>query len=961
MGRRHFRRLGPFRFKKGPLSVFFKPPSSVSVSYPSRSETSRAGQYVSFSLGETGNRKGIKPPLSGVLQSGLPGSQKEQFLETGHRPFHSERVPSQGTLPDGDFSIGQVSHSARRLGGVHRPVRCLLSSLDSSCVQEVSSLHRRPDCLSVQSCPLRPVISSSGIYSGDGSSGRLLSYSGNPHHPISGRLADSQLGPGGSVSRSLPCVPEGSQAGSLNQSSEIRPHSFSGFRLHRHEISDSVQSSSATRIKTSFPASSGTPLSQVARASCQTTSLLIGSPLFSIGPCSSRPSSSQATSDALASSLEASVRSSISTSSSFSVISPTSQVVDSTRDLLRGTHFQAPTIPVSFHGCQLGRMGSSFRTPGSSVFGSLGLIPTSSSHQYSRNEGCYSLFDRISVPSPGPTCHAIHGQLYGGSIYSQAGRHSLPISMCSSLATPPLLSGEQHSSVGKTSSWTSQCHCRPPLEIFSSSSSRVVSSDGGVTSYLSSLGNANGRSVRNSLECQTAIVRFPCARPLCLGGRRSVAEVGGSFSIRFSTVQLDSGGSKQNALLHKVLRYSDRTSVASEVVVSNSSRPSDRPSGSSSSSSRPSVPRSETNSSSQSFSAPSSRLEIIQRGICKKKFSPAVASLVAKARRGSTGKVYDAKWTIFHNWCRRRKVDSAKPSISEIADFLVFLFRDKQLSVSTIKGYRAMLSHTLKFSRGAARPGSDSVISELIKSFALERPFSRSLTPKWDLAVVLQALTKPPFEPLDQAELKFLSWKTVFLLAFASAKRRSELHALSIEPDLLRFNSDGSVSLAFQPGFLAKNQLPSVLPEPFSIPSLLSICGPSDPDILLCPVRALKAYIKATAVIRGKRNRLFIPTRGSQDISAATISSWLASTIRRAYAHLSSEDRQLLQVRPHEIRALSSSWAFLNKVSLDDVLKAAFWRSSSTFSSFYLRSFSSQSGAIYSLGPLVAAQTIVSA
>ena len=272
-----------------------------------------------------------------------------------------------------------------------------------------------------------------------------------------------------------------------------------------------------------------------------------------------------------------------------------------------------------------------------------------------------------------------------------------------------------------------------------------------------------------------------------------------------------------------------------------------------------------------------------------------------------------------------------------------------------------MLSHTLKFSKGAARPGSDSVISELIKSFALERPFSRSLTPKWDLAVVLQALTKPPFEPLDQAELKFLSWKTVFLLAFASAKRRSELHALSIEPDLLRFNSDGSVSLAFQPGFLAKNQLPSVLPEPFSIPSLLSICGPSDPDILLCPVRALKAYIKATAVVRGKRNRLFIPTRGSQDISAATISSWLASTIRRAYAHLSSEDRQLLQVRPHEIRALSSSWAFLNKVSLDDVLKAAFWRSSSTFSSFYLRSFSSQSGAIYSLGPLVAAQTIVSA
>ena len=272
-----------------------------------------------------------------------------------------------------------------------------------------------------------------------------------------------------------------------------------------------------------------------------------------------------------------------------------------------------------------------------------------------------------------------------------------------------------------------------------------------------------------------------------------------------------------------------------------------------------------------------------------------------------------------------------------------------------------MLANTLKFSHSSVKPGSDPVITEMIRSFSLDRPFSRSLTPKWDLAVVLSALTKAPFEPLDQAELKFLSWKTVFLLAFASAKRRSELHALSIEPNLLRFNSDGSVTLCFQPGFLAKTQLPSVLPEPFTIPSLSATCGSSDPDRLLCPVRALNFYVKATAVVRGNRTRLFIPIRGSGDISAATISSWLSSTIRRAYAHLSSEDRQVLQVRPHEIRALSSSWAFLNRVSLDDVLKAAFWRSSSTFSSFYLRSLSTQSDAIYSLGPLVASQTIVSA
>ncbi|KAH3724275.1 hypothetical protein DPMN_050091 [Dreissena polymorpha] len=40
-----------------------------------------------------------------------------------------------------------------------------------------------------------------------------------------------------------------------------------------------------------------------------------------------------------------------------------------------------------------------------------------------------------------------------------------------------------------------------------------------------------------------------------------------------------------------------------------------------------------------------------------------------------------------------------------------------------------------------------------------------------------------------------------------SAKRRSEIHALSIEDGHLRFDSsDGSVTLLCQLGFLAKNQ-----------------------------------------------------------------------------------------------------------------------------------------------------------
>ncbi|MGH0116142.1 UNVERIFIED_CONTAM: hypothetical protein FKN15_074783 [Acipenser sinensis] len=47
----------------------------------------------------------------------------------------------------------------------------------------------------------------------------------------------------------------------------------------------------------------------------------------------------------------------------------------------------------------------------------------------------------------------------------------------------------------------------------------------------------------------------------------------------------------------------------------------------------------------------------------------------------------------------------------------------------------------------------------------------KDLLPRWRLNVVLNALTKPPFEPMHSAEQKFVSFKTAFLLAITSAKR----------------------------------------------------------------------------------------------------------------------------------------------------------------------------------------------
>ena len=85
---------------------------------------------------------------------------------------------------------------------------------------------------------------------------------------------------------------------------------------------------------------------------------------------------------------------------------------------------------------------------------------------------------------------------------------------------------------------------------------------------------------------------------------------------------------------------------------------------------------------------------------------------------------------------------------------------------------------------------------------------SSQRVPHWDLALVLTALRGPPFEPMASCEPKYLTLKTVFLVAFATAARRSELHALS--KDFSRDMRWTYVKLKTVDGFLAKNHTPTV-------------------------------------------------------------------------------------------------------------------------------------------------------
>ena len=130
-------------------------------------------------------------------------------------------------------------------------------------------------------------------------------------------------------------------------------------------------------------------------------------------------------------------------------------------------------------------------------------------------------------------------------------------------------------------------------------------------------------------------------------------------------------------------------------------------------------------------------------------------------------------------------------------------------------------------------------------------------------------------------------------------------------------------TLIVQTEFLAKNQLRSICPDPIVVPSLARTCKRKHLDRILCPIKALKFYLKMTSSYHQNRTRLFLPIIGNHDISKASVSRWVAYTIKLAYRKLTRRDISFLKIKAHEVRALSSSWAFFDKVPLNEILKAA--------------------------------------
>ena len=239
-------------------------------------------------------------------------------------------------------------------------------------------------------------------------------------------------------------------------------------------------------------------------------------------------------------------------------------------------------------------------------------------------------------------------------------------------------------------------------------------------------------------------------------------------------------------------------------------------------------------------------------------FSSTVAGQLVFCRRQSTRLNYQARWGTYRKWCRDFGHRSSSPSIAKIAEFLTYMFKRKGAALSTIKGYRAMLSAVFKFP--LPEISTSPILKDLIRSFEISAPRPLFPPPPWDLDKVLQFLSGPPFEPLARASFLDKTKKALFLLAIATAKRVSEPQALSFS---VSFQGEDLV-LYYDPFFRAKTEsAANPLPRSVIVPSLSDFAGDL-PERVQCSVAKVRRNCQTCGVNLSGTTKCGVTTPHSQ-------------------------------------------------------------------------------------------------
>ncbi len=553
-------------------------------------------------------------------------------------------------------------------------------------------------------------------------------------------------------------------------------------------------------------------------------------------------------------------------------------------------------------------------------------------HQPSGDVGCVSCSQEFPSRSQGPPCACPLRQHIGGLLHKSPGGFAVTSTVQTGVPNPPVVPREVVVSASNLHPWGPQYRSRHPVETGAEARGMEASPRGG---------GADMEEVRPGTSGSVCVSRDVSLPTLVLPHASSSSRTGCDDTdvAEASSVCISPDCSAPRGTGESSPGPGPTTSycpaVAGQSMIPKSILPSRRASSGAPRQEGPSVP-----SGGLDISPPSRTMETVGLAsegaqLINSGLSTEVVETILHSRAPSTRKLYALKWKIFASWCSDHQLDPVNCPVGTVLEFLQDRFT-AGLAPSTLKVYVAAIS-AYHIPLGGTSMGNEPLVSRFLHGTMRLRPAARTRVPTWDLAIVLQGLSLAPFEPLEEVPAKFLTLKALFLLAISSLKRIGDLQALSVAPSCLEF-APGMVKafLHPKPGYIPKvpaNVARSIMLQAFCPPPFQD--ADQERHNLLCPVRALDAYVHRAALWR-KNGQLFIcfgpPNQGSP-ASKQRMSKWVVEAISLAYE--SAGQPSPMAVRSHSTRSMAASKALISGVTLQEVCDAAGWSSPHTFVRFY--------------------------
>lgn len=913
-----------------------------------REETSFGGRNC-FSVRKGGNRRGARPPFFRFLLKYFCGAEEKCKVETDPKFKAPERVSRGSTFQNGVSQFHKTSFGTGRVGNILRPNRCLPTYTYSPKIKKSSKVCVRDEDLSVPSTSFRSLFLPVGIHKSNVCSSEIYSQQRNTFPCVYRRFANTGENKRADKRVYNVCAKGVSLSGLESKYGEIRSDSFSGFRISGSPVrSDQITNVPNRKKMGSITEKIGKFLKTKAD---QCMVLGESDRSVNINPRSGRIGEITCTSTTVPfePSLEGQTERGGNDYHPEENKELISLVDEQTQTNVRCITACTQTSLSPVHRCINDRLGGTLR--GRDGLGQVDTCPESVRHQLEGNDGHFPSNEEMAAFLPQFNHPGFHRQYCGNVLHKQAGRNKGSsfgnFSRRDSTVLPESLNTITSESCGRQI----ECPSGQTIEAASNKFNRVVSESDNLQDIVPNVGNSQCRFICDRQKQTTSRVCFTNTGQPGLGSRCNVHQLEWPCSLCLPTMGHAEQCDRQNEV--SLLRNdSNSSTVAQQGMVSRSIKYVDRSTSPVATDCEPVNTGVKQTRTLHVEDAQSSRLEVIHRHLQNRGFSNAVARRVSGNIRQSSSNVYNCRWRLFKDWCVEQQINPFCPSVPQVANYFVFLFEEKGLKPSTIEAYRSAINSVLKIIH--VDIGKDEFLSRLIDNFYLDRHSQRRLTPKWSLPLVLRLLGRRPFEPIVKADLRALTLKTAFLVLMSTAARVSEIHALDFST--MRHDEEWSkVWVKPNPAFLAKTQTPKnpgVFTQ-FEIKALAPTLGPGlDADKLLCPVRALRAYMCRTKRLRKGKSKLFISyiPGHTKDVGVSTFSSWIKQLIKQTYQDANDNDFHLCHA--HETRALASSFEFFKHASLRDLLEAGVWKHDTTFTQFYLRDISSIMGELHALGPI---------